>query len=42
MQCCARILALDEDEVRASLDDVITRFEGRHRDLVGTFRTARP
>ena len=38
----ARILALDEDEVRASLDDVVTRFDGRHRDLVGTFRTARP
>jgi hypothetical protein len=35
----ARILALDEDEVRASLDDVVTRFDGRHRDLVGTFRT---
>jgi predicted GH43/DUF377 family glycosyl hydrolase len=34
----ARILALDEDEVRSSLDDVITRFNGRHRDLVGTFR----
>jgi predicted GH43/DUF377 family glycosyl hydrolase len=34
----ARILALDEDEVRASLDDVVTRFDGRHRDLVGTFR----
>lgn len=34
----ARILALDEDEVRASLDDVVTRFEGRHRDLIGTFR----
>jgi predicted GH43/DUF377 family glycosyl hydrolase len=33
-----RILALDEDEVRASLDDVIVRFDGRHRDLVGTFR----
>ena len=33
-----RILALDEDEVRSSLDDVITRFDGRHRDLVGTFR----
>jgi predicted GH43/DUF377 family glycosyl hydrolase len=33
-----RILALDEDDVRASLDDVITRFDGRHRDLVGTFR----
>ena len=34
----ARILALDEDEVRASLDDVVTRFDGRHRDLIGTFR----
>jgi predicted GH43/DUF377 family glycosyl hydrolase len=33
-----RILALDENEVRASLDDVVTRFDGRHRDLVGTFR----
>ena len=33
-----RILALDEDEVRSALDDVITRFDGRHRDLVGTFR----
>jgi len=37
-----RILALDEDEVRATLDDVVTRFDGRHRDLVGTFgRNAR-
>jgi predicted GH43/DUF377 family glycosyl hydrolase len=34
-----RILALDEDEVRLSLDDVVRRFDGRHRDLVGTFRT---
>jgi hypothetical protein len=34
----ARILALDEDDVRASLDDVVLRFDGRHRDLVGTFR----
>jgi len=33
-----RILALDEDEVRASLDDVVLRFDGRHRDLAGTFR----
>jgi hypothetical protein len=24
--------------VRSSLDGVITRFDGRHRDLVGTFR----
>ena len=34
----ARILALDEDAVLSSLDDVITRFDRRHRDLVGTFR----
>ncbi|HKP40658.1 glycoside hydrolase family 130 protein [Mycobacterium sp.] len=34
----ARILALDESEVRASLDDVVTRFDGRHRDLADTFR----
>jgi predicted GH43/DUF377 family glycosyl hydrolase len=34
----ARILALDEGEVRASLDDVVTRFDGRHRDLAATFR----
>ena len=34
----ARILALDEDEVRSALDDVLTRFDGRHRDLDGTFR----
>ena len=34
----ARILAMDEDEVRSSVDDVITRFDGRHRDLVATFR----
>ena len=33
-----RILALDEDEVRLALDDVMTRFDGRHRDLLGTFR----
>ena len=33
-----RILALDEDEVRWSLDDVVTRFDDRHRDLVGTFK----
>ncbi|WP_370330678.1 glycoside hydrolase family 130 protein [Mycolicibacterium hippocampi] len=33
-----RILALDEDDVRASLDDVFARFDKRHRDLTGTFR----
>ncbi len=34
----SRILALDEEQVRSSLDDVFTHFDGRHRDLVGTFR----
>ena len=34
----ARILALDEGQVLSSLDDVITRFNARHRDLAGTFR----
>lgn len=34
----ARILALDEAVVLSALDDVILRFNGRHRDLVGTFR----
>ena len=34
----ARILALDEGQVRSSLDDVVTRFNGRHRDLASTFR----
>ena len=33
-----RLLALDDDEVQAAFDDVIARFDGRHRDLVGTFR----
>ncbi|CAN5680476.1 glycoside hydrolase family 130 protein [soil metagenome] len=33
-----RILALDDDDVRSSLEDVFSRFEDRHRDLVGTFR----
>ncbi|HET6733290.1 glycosidase, partial [Mycobacterium sp.] len=33
-----RILALDEGDVRAALDDVVTRFQRRHRDLDGTFR----
>ncbi len=32
-----RVLALSEDEVSASMDDVLTRFGGRHRDLVVTF-----
>ena len=34
----ARILALSESEVASALDDVITRFNGRHRDLIGAFR----
>ena len=34
----ARILALDEAQVRSSLDDVVTRFDQRHRDLAGTLR----
>ncbi|WP_319453632.1 MULTISPECIES: glycoside hydrolase family 130 protein [unclassified Mycobacterium] len=33
-----RILALTDDDVLSSLDDVVTRFDGRHRDLAGTFR----
>lgn len=33
-----RILALSDDDVRSALDDVIVRFDGRHRDLAGTFR----
>jgi predicted GH43/DUF377 family glycosyl hydrolase len=34
----ARVLELDEHDVRSSLDDVVARFDGRHRDLIGTFR----
>ncbi|MDT5338565.1 MAG: hypothetical protein QOD90_4070, partial [Mycobacterium sp.] len=34
----SRILALSADEVRATMDDVFARFDGRHRDLRGTFR----
>jgi predicted GH43/DUF377 family glycosyl hydrolase len=33
-----RILALTEEDVQVSLDDVIVRFDGRHRGLIGTFR----
>jgi predicted GH43/DUF377 family glycosyl hydrolase len=33
-----RILALTDDDVRSALDDVIVRFDARHRDLAGTFR----
>jgi predicted GH43/DUF377 family glycosyl hydrolase len=34
----ARILALSEEDVQSALDDVVTRFDGRHRDLLGTFQ----
>ena len=34
----SRILALTDDDVRSALDDILTRFDGRHRDLAGTFR----
>jgi predicted GH43/DUF377 family glycosyl hydrolase len=33
-----RILALTDDDVLGALDDVVARFDGRHRDLVDTFR----
>lgn len=34
----SRILALSDDDVAASLEDVVTRFDWRHRDLDGIFR----
>ncbi len=34
----ARILALSEGDVASALEDVLTRFGGRHRDLVTNFR----
>ena len=34
----ARVLALSEAEVLSASEDVVTRFGGRHRDLVGVFR----
>ncbi len=33
-----RILALSDDDVRSSLDDISARFDGRHRCLEATFR----
>ena len=33
----ARLLALDDDEVGSALDQIVMRFGGRHRDLLGTF-----
>ena len=32
-----RVLALSDDEVQRSYDDVVARFEGRHHDLTETF-----
>ena len=34
----ARLLALHDDEAEQSFADVVSRFDGRHRDLLGTFR----
>ena len=34
----ARVLALSEADVLSAMEDVIARFAGRHRDLVGVFR----
>ena len=34
----ARVLALPDDEAQVALDDVVARFDGRHRDLLGAFR----
>ncbi|HVQ97334.1 MAG TPA: glycosidase, partial [Mycobacterium sp.] len=33
-----RILAMADEDVRWALDDVMIRFDGRHRDSAGTFR----
>ena len=33
-----RILQLDEDEITRLLDDVLTRFAGRHHDICNTFQ----
>jgi predicted GH43/DUF377 family glycosyl hydrolase len=33
-----RILALTDEDVQSSLDEVVARFDGRHRDLAETFR----
>jgi predicted GH43/DUF377 family glycosyl hydrolase len=32
-----RVLALDEDEATQAFDDVVTRFDGRHHNLLQTF-----
>ena len=33
-----RLLALDDDDVQSALEDVIIRFDGRHRNIDATFR----
>ncbi|GAA1580476.1 glycoside hydrolase family 130 protein [Actinoplanes couchii] len=33
-----RILRFDESEINAMLDDVLTRFSGRHHDILGVFQ----
>ena len=33
----ARLLALDEDDVQARVEELLVRFGGRHRDLIATF-----
>jgi predicted GH43/DUF377 family glycosyl hydrolase len=32
-----RLMALDDDEVQRAVDDVVARFEDRHRDIFGIF-----
>ena len=34
----ARLLAINDDEVKSTLNQILTRFRGRHRDLLATFR----
>ena len=34
----ARVLRLSESDVHSAMDDVMVRFDGRHRDLQGVFR----
>ncbi|KMO84181.1 glycosidase [Mycolicibacterium chubuense] len=34
----SRLLALTDGEVQAGMDDILVRFDARHRDLRGTFR----
>ena len=41
-RCCAACWRWTRTTCSASLDDVVTRFGGRHRDLVGDLRQACP